>query len=157
MHDRERVADAVVELGDQQVALRLGLAAVGGVAEHDAHAVAERKQAVGHPASGEHDRLLFVADRFAALHRPDEQLAEPGVARAGKRLPQHAAEHLLPRTAEVQRGLVVEQDDAPVAIERVKALADPIENGVVGRLRCEARRPCRLSGTSRALAIGRAR
>ena len=55
---------------------------------------------------------------------------EPGLARAGKRLPEDAAEHVLRLAAEMPRGLAVEQDDAPVAIDRVEAFADAVENGL---------------------------
>ena len=109
------------------------LLAVGGVAEHDAEAVAERKQPVGHPAALEHDGLGLGSDGLAARHGLVEEPAEPGLARAGERLPQHAAEHVLRLAAEMPRRLAVEQDDAPVAIDRVKALADAVEDRAEAR------------------------
>ena len=62
-----------------------------------------------------------------------EQLAERGFARAGQRLPQGAAEHLGGCAAKMLRRLVVEQDDAPVAIDRIEAFADAVQD------RCETR------------------
>ena len=55
LHRGERVLDAVLQFVDQQVALLLGALAIGHVAEHDAHAVAERKQPVREPAAAEDD------------------------------------------------------------------------------------------------------
>ena len=129
LHGRERVLDAVLEFLDEEVALLLGDPALGRVAEHDTQAVAEREQLECHPAALDDDRFGFGPDGFAALHDLEEEPAETGFARARERVPNDAAEHVFRFAAEMSRRIAVEQDDAPVASDRVKPLADAVENG----------------------------
>src|SRR5215203_5105439 len=109
-------------------ALLLGDAVVGSVAEYDAEPVADGKQPVGHPAALVDDGLGLGADGLPARHHLVEELRQPGVARAGEYFPQNAADHILRLAAEVPRRFAVEQQDAPVAVDRVEALADAVEN-----------------------------
>ena len=53
-----------------------------------------------------------------------EQLAEAGFARPRERVPQDAADHVRGRAAKVSGRLIVEQDEAPFAIDGVEALAN---------------------------------
>lgn len=126
LHQRQRILYPVLQLLDQEIALRLRMATVRDIAKHHADAVTERKQPVSQPMPPENHRLGFGADGFAALHRRQEELTQAGFARARKHLPQIAAKHLFGRAAKMSCGLVVEQDDAPIAIDGVKAFPNAI-------------------------------
>src|SRR4051812_21547845 len=112
----------------QEVTLLLGDLAVGDVAEDYPKTIAECEQPIGHPASAKYHRLDFRPDGFPAYHRLKKELAELCFVRAGEYFPQDAAEDILWPATKMPRRLVIEQDDAPIAIDGIKALADAVQN-----------------------------
>src|SRR6478736_832511 len=125
----ERVVDPMMQLLDQEIALLLGALAIGDVAKHDTHAVAERKQPVSQPTAADDDRWGLGLDGLPALHRFQEQLPKGGLASAGEYLPERAADHLVRIAGEMARRLAVEAADAPLAVHGIEALTDPLEDG----------------------------
>ena len=108
--------------------MRLGVLEFGDVAEDDSHAVGQREQPVGEPARAYQHGHAFATHRRPARHGAEEGAPEVGVRRPWEDFPQHPADHVAGGTTEVTRRLAVEVGDPPIAVDRIKAFADPFED-----------------------------
>jgi hypothetical protein len=99
----------VIELVDEEVAVRLGPPAVGMSREAHAHAVAEREQPVFERAPRRERPTPSPTSPSGRLAMAVRELpAEVGVARLREDLPQAAPQHLVAAPAEMALGLAVE-------------------------------------------------